>query len=195
MYVGPPIDDAEILERVPAIYRHLLERTNGYVAYHGGLHVRGACLEPLWHSLRAAWFGDAALHRLYPAVQETDIPFAEDAMGDQFLIREDVVYRLFSETGEVESLGLDLYEFDQSARADPVEYLALAPLEQYRAEGGELKPGQLLSVFPPLIVKQDKAAPSYRAIDALERRRWLASLAEQLRGLPDGAQVRFQVVP
>ena len=46
MFVGPPIDDAEMLDRLPAEYRDLLTRANGYIAYHGGLHVRGACLSP-----------------------------------------------------------------------------------------------------------------------------------------------------
>ena len=54
MYVGPPIDDPEMLERLPSEYRSLLAQANGYVAFHGGLHVRGACLIPEWHSLRAA---------------------------------------------------------------------------------------------------------------------------------------------
>jgi hypothetical protein len=55
VYIGPPIDDPDILDRLPAAYRDFLARTNGYVAYGGGLHVRGACHAPGWHSLRAAW--------------------------------------------------------------------------------------------------------------------------------------------
>lgn len=185
----------QILEALPRQYRSLLERANGYVAYHGGLHVRGACLHPRWHSLRAAWHGEDALHRLYPAVQQTDVPFAEDALGDQFLLRDEVVLRLLAETGEIEPLGVDLYHFDRAVRSDPIGYLSLTPLDNFRAEGGSLAPGQLLSVHPPFALQADGVEPSYRAIDILERRRWLASLAEQLRGVPDGAQIRISVVP
>src|SRR5687768_13893517 len=85
MYLGPPIDDEEMLARLPAEYRRLLGEVNGYVAYHGGLHVRGACSTPEWHSLRAAWFGEEAIHRQFPAVSAEDVPFAEDALGDQFV--------------------------------------------------------------------------------------------------------------
>jgi predicted RNase H-like HicB family nuclease len=191
MFLGPPITDEEILELLPDLYRELLGRANGYVAYHGGLHVRGACLEPRWHSLRDAWFGDEAIHRLYPAVGEDDVPFAEDALGDQFLIRDGVVYRLLAETGEMECLGMDLHAFDQAARADPAEFLALAPLDRFRAAGGVLLPGQLLNVYPPFVAQAEGIDPSYRAIDSLERRRWLAALAGQLRDVPDGTRVRF----
>ena len=51
MYLGPPIDDPAILESLPPELADLLRRANGYVAYDGGLHVRGACHMPEWHSL------------------------------------------------------------------------------------------------------------------------------------------------
>jgi hypothetical protein len=195
MYLGPPIDDPEILERVPAEYRELLKRANGYVAYHGGLHVRGACLSPEWHSLRAAWEGSRALHRPYPSVSPSDVPFAEDALGDQFLIRAGVVQRLQAEVGQVQSLGVDLAAFDAAVRADPDEYLGLQPLAQFRAEGGRLEPGQLLSVYPPFCVAESANGVSLRAVAAADRIGFLASLAAQLRDLPDGAAVDFQVGP
>jgi len=37
MFIGPAIDDPEILGMLPPDYRQLLETANGYVAYHGGL--------------------------------------------------------------------------------------------------------------------------------------------------------------
>ena len=195
MYIGPPIDDLAILERLPAEYRHLLTRANGYVAYNGGLHVRGACVVPEWHSLRAAWEGERALHRLFPAVTPDDIPFGQDALGDQYLLRAEVVHRLAGETGEVESLGVDLAAFDSAVRSNPVAYLSLAPLEAFRAEGGTLEPGQLLSVYPPYVFKESAAGVSFRATSAAARIEYLASLAAQLRGIPEGAEVRFTIDP
>src|SRR5262245_33397894 len=119
MYIGPEIDDFEILGRLPDSYRSLLEVANGYVAYHGGLHIRGACLFPEWHSLRAAWSGREAIYRLFPEVLPKDIPFGEDALGDQFLLRNEVVWKLCGETGEMLSQELTLAEFDAAVRADP----------------------------------------------------------------------------
>jgi hypothetical protein len=193
VYVGPPIDDVAILGRLPAAYRTLLAQANGYVAYAGGLHVRGACLSPEWHSLRAAWDGPRAIHRLFPAVSDSDVPFAEDALGDQFLVRNDIVHRLSAETGELESLGVDLATFDMSVRADPVGYLSLEPLEQFRAEGGALDPGQLLNVYPPFCVDAGGGERSFRAIPAADRIGFLASFAAQIRALPDGAAIRIEV--
>src|SRR5262249_38743554 len=99
-YSGPPPDDGDLLTRLPAELSSLLRQPNGYIQFYGGLHVRGLCREPAWHSLRDAWDGEHAFHRLYPEVQPEDIPFAEDCLGDQFLLRDGLVWRLMAETGD-----------------------------------------------------------------------------------------------
>src|SRR3954453_4788104 len=104
-FVGPPIDDPEVLGLLPPELAGLLAGQNGFVQFRGGLHVRGACRGPAWHSLREAWLGEGSFHRHYPEVRPGDVPFAEDCLGDQFLLREGRVWRLAGETGEVVPLG------------------------------------------------------------------------------------------
>ena len=82
-FSGPPIDDAAILAQLPDDISAILRQQNGFIAANGGFHVRGACIAPAWHSLRAAWEGEYALHHLYPDVAETDIPQAEDRFQQQ----------------------------------------------------------------------------------------------------------------
>ncbi|HEX9961810.1 MAG TPA: hypothetical protein VGB00_12805, partial [Pyrinomonadaceae bacterium] len=96
-YAGSEITDVEILAKVPEDYRQLLTETNGFVLFDGGLHVRGAVLSPDWHSLRKVWLGDFALYKLFPAIEKTDVPFAQDCLGDQFVLRNGVVYKLDAE--------------------------------------------------------------------------------------------------
>lgn len=191
-YEGRPADDLETLLRLAPVHRALLEQRNGFVAYSGGLHVRGAVREPEWHSLQSAWEGRVALHVLYPTVEPTDVPFAQDAFGDQFLLRGGQVCRLAGETGDLKSLAVDLAGFFEQASADPIEYLQLEPLERFRAEGGCLLPGQLINVYPPFVAKESAAGVSLRPIPVEDRIAFLASLARQLRDVPDGGRVRFR---
>jgi len=191
VYRGSPIDDDEILVRLPVEYRRLLETVNGYVAYRGGLHVRGACTSPAWHSLRAAWCGADAIHRLFPAVAAEDVPFGEDALGDQFICRDGFVWKLDAEIGQLKPLMMTLPEFDAAVRADPDEFLALGPLREFQDQGGDLEPGQLLSVIPPFVFKESAAGVSYRAVPVLDRLRFLSQLACELRDVPDGGTVVF----
>jgi hypothetical protein len=192
IYEGPPIDDFDLLARLPEPYRELLNQINGFVQFFGGLHIRGICTEPHWHSLAQFWFGPHALSGLYPAIHPGDIPFGQDVLGDQFLLRDDVVYHLHGETGELESLGCDFLGFLEQAQDDPLDYLSLQPMVQFYNDGGRLQPGQLLSVYPPLCVKEANQGISLRAVSAIDRIGFLADFAHQLKSLPDGTHVHIQ---
>lgn len=191
-YVGPQADDAEVLEKLPSDLRRFLEQTNGLVAYDGGLHIRGASTEPVWHSLRHVWFGPQAFHARYPAVQADDVPFAQDAVGDQWLLRGTQVVRLEAETGDLEALDQTFSEFLQAVDAAPVDVLGLHPLLQFQSEGGAVAPGQLLNVYPPFCTKESADGVSLAAIPATERLDFLAELARQLPGDGQGFRIAFE---
>jgi hypothetical protein len=189
----PPIDDAAILEQLPADISAFLRHQNGFVAAHGVLHVRGACIAPAWHSLRLAWEGAYALHHLYPDVRANDIPLAEDCFGDQYLLRDGLVVRLVGETGEIEAMKCDWQKFLANVEADPVGYLNLGFLERFREQSGPLAPGYLIHAYPPFVTIEG-TNPSLRAIPALELRSSHADLARQIRDIPDGTKVEVEIV-
>lgn len=129
----------------------------------------------------------------HPNVQKTDIPFAQDAVGDRFLLRQDSVNRLNAETGDVNSLGMTWQVFLNAATVDPVQFLSLRPLIRFTSEGGRLDPGQLLSVYPPFCTAESSSGVSLKPIPALERIRFLADFAKQIRGLPERTKIRLRV--
>lgn len=190
---GPAIDDAAILERVPEPLRSALESRNGCIAYRGGFHVRGACREPAWHSLRAAWEGPDAFHALYDEVLESDVPFAEDGLGDQFVLRGDEVWHLWAETGEIERKSPTLETFLAETLERPTEVLSLEPVMAFLDAGQTIEPGQLLMAYPPFCVSESDQGVTLTAISTAERREFLATIARQIHDLPDGAEVQFKV--
>jgi hypothetical protein len=185
-YVGSEITDVEILAKTPEDYRQLLTETNGFVLFDGGLHVRGAVLSPEWHSLRKVWLGDFALYNLFPVIEEKDVPFAQDCLGDQFVLRDGIVHKLDAEVGEIDSLEVDLQTFLQQAQENPVEYLSLEPLLQFMSEGGKLQLGQLLSAYPPFIAEESVNGVSLKAISMFDRIGFLADFAAQVSRLSEG---------
>ena len=188
-YVGPPVDDQALLDELPRQLADIIRQTNGLVACGGAFHLRGACTDPAWHSLREAWQSPTAFATTYRSVRPTDIPFAQDALGEQYLLREGRVWRLSAESDEVETCAESLTEFLEQTSADAVRYLMLGPLVAFWNEGGVLAPGQLLSVYPPLVAEHN-GRYSYRAISAADRLGALASIASQARDLPDGTTAR-----
>lgn len=192
-WLGPKSDDQSMLARLPKDLANLLRAVNGFIQFNGAIHFRGACTQPQWHSLRYAWESKDAFHHHYRSVKKSDVPFAQSALGDQYLLRDGVVHRLDAECDDVESLELDLKAFLKQIQADPIEALDLQPLESFWDDNGSLEPGQLLSVMPPFVLAQSDTTYSYRAIDALDRLRFLADFAKQIRDLPDGATINFEI--
>lgn len=135
LYRGPELDPAAaLLDRLPTALVTLLDQINGFVQFQGGLHVRGVCPTPLWHSLEQIMSGDYALYRLFPAVRPCDVPFGQDCRGNQFVLREGTVWRLSVATVEMHSLGMGLTAFIAAVQDDPVAYLSLDALLEYLAD-------------------------------------------------------------
>jgi len=81
----------------------------------------------------------------------------------------------------------------RSAQTDPIDFLALHPLQNHLNSGGTLEPGQLLSVIHPFVVDSGENGHSYRAVSTNERVNFLVKLAEQIRDIPDGMPIKFEV--
>jgi len=192
-YLGPRLTDFSTLKRLPAPYAAMLIEENGLIAFRGGFHLRGICDSPPWHSLAAVWTGDYALHRLFPVIRETDVPFAQDCMGDQFILRDGIVHHLAAESGELSSDGTSLEQFIERMQAAPMEFLVLQPLLQFEIEGGSLQPGQSLGAYPPFVTLESGKRVSLSPIPMLERIAFLAEFARQIADVPDGGQIEIRI--
>jgi hypothetical protein len=193
IFRGPASFNTSVLSDLPSEYAATLHEINGFVAFDGGFHLRGICEEPAWHSLLAAWHGEEALHRLFPALLDSDVPFAEDCMGDQFVLRDSVVHRLAAETGVLQPMSLSWSQFFAALLADAFAFLQLHPLVQFQREGGHLEPGQLLNAYPPFITKEAADGVSLAAVPAHERIHFLSDFARQLASAGEGEQFRIVV--
>jgi len=188
LFEGSELLEAAIPDALPPELVALLHWKNGFVAFRGGLHVRGWCSDPEWHSLPRCWSGKNKLSSMYPVVSETDIPFGQDCMADQFLLRGGQVMRLSSELGEIKELGLGLLEFLELACTDPVSYLSLEPLLAYESSTGQLRPGRLLMAVPPFCLKSGRKS-EIRSAQIGDLMAYLSGLASQIASLPDGTSV------
>jgi hypothetical protein len=184
-YTGGKAIDEAVFKNLPTELKDFYNHLNGIIAFNGGLHIRGCVSRPEWHSLHEAWKGDSAFHLLYEVVNETDIPFGQDCVGDQFFLRDGYVFRLSSETGDIESLELTFEQFLNKAISDPMEFLLLQPLQQFMNEGGRLEPGKLLSVYPPFCMEEAENGVSLRSISSVERISFLADLCRQIKNAPN----------
>lgn len=192
-FIGSPAENLALLAKAPPEYMSFLRSVNGCIVHGGSLHIRGSCLQPDWHSLHHVWMGDNRLSAYYANVRHDDVPFAQDILGNQFLIRSNSVWRLEGETGEIADLRMSWREFLKAATNNPIEFLSLQLFEDFKSGGGSVEPGQLLNVYPPLCTNEASNGVSVRAIPALEQIRFLADFASQVAGVDNGAKIRIRV--
>lgn len=184
-FMGPAVDDQELFPQLPPELRALLEQVNGFVQFGGGLHVRGASRDPEWHSLRRAWMSKEAFHLAYREVSETDIPFGQDFLGNQFLLRNGLVIKLHTETGVVEELSVGLMDFFEAVQADPDELLSLYVLQEFKGGGGGLEPGELLNADPPLETVQEGEGVVMAPVPVDEQLHFLRDHHKRIRVVPE----------
>ena len=180
---GSNVRDELLARQLPNPLRNALGVVNGVVAFRGGLHIRGAVDEPAWHSLGAAWRGKRSL-------TEGDVPFGQDALGDQFFLHGQEVWRLLVEIDAVEAVSSSLGDFIESCVQDPVGFLSLEPLLRLEQEGSHLNPGEMINAYPPFATSESSAGNvSLRAVPIDEQLHFLEQLSGTLRDLPPGAPV------
>lgn len=193
-FQGPPLEDPNVLQGLPPELFEVLWQVNGFVAYAGGLHVRGFVDEPSWHSFAHYHSGEMALRNIYSQIREYDLPFGQDFLGNQFLLRDSEVFRLRADTGEVTSLRVDLAGFFDATKANPVEYLSLELLALFHEQNGGLEPGQLVHTMPPLCLKRPDKKLAMKAVDADNAIAFSANFAKQISEAPEGVEVKLELL-
>lgn len=180
----PEADDLELLSKLPSDLKNFLEMCNGCIIHNGALHIRGLSQKPSWHSLREAWLGKNSFTSLYEKIRPEDIPFAQDQMGDQYLLRDGRILLLSAETGDTEEFASSLTEFFENVEEDIEEYLNVGldyPLE----------PGKLIHAYPPFCTQESGDGSSLKPVSAEELILFHADFAKQISKLDDGEQIKI----
>ena len=190
---GGAIDDAGIIKQLPQTLAGLLNQINGFILYQGGFHLYGAINKPKWHSIREHWQGDQASWKHYDTINESDVPFAEDCLGFQFFLRNDLVIFLDGQTGDIDELNVGLGAFLTAVTSNPLDAVGLAPLLQFMKDGNQLEPGELLSEYPFFFTKQARDGVELSKTSSLEKRKLLIHIYEKLKGTKDGEEFTVSV--
>jgi hypothetical protein len=184
-YTCTQIEDQQLFDDLPVVLQDFYHDLNGLIAFNGGFHIRGCVVSPQWHSLFEAWRGKNALHKSYESLDINDIPFAQDCLGEQYILRGDYVYHLNTELDELDDLELYFEEFIENCIEDPIDFLSLHPLIQFHNEDGKLQPGELLNSYPPFCIENPSEEYELNAVPVKNQLQYLAKIAEQTRNTLD----------
>lgn len=171
----------------------LLRRRNGFYAYESSLLVRAfrRVTPPLGV---VEWNAPDLWKGRYLENLEGVLCFAEDTFGCQFCIRGETVCTFDPETGELEDIS-DSVSGWARAVVDDFEYRTGFPLAHlWQIQNGPLPQGMRL--LPKLLFVLGGAydVENLYALEDVKGMLFRASIANQIRELPNGAEIVLEVV-
>lgn len=170
----------------------LFER-NGFYALESALHVFPS--RSVGQSIGLDEWNDNALWRAdYQGMADGCLFFAEDIFGGQFCIKDGKIYAFDPETGALEYLADDIAGWAAAIVSD-YEMLTGYPLaHEWQARHGPITANKRLLPKVPFVAGGEFQLDNLYLADAVEGMKSRADIANQIKDLPDGAPIKFDVV-
>jgi hypothetical protein len=173
--------------------RSVLERKNGFYAFESSLHLfpAGNCGIEMdldqWNSLEL-W------RTAYGELAEGCLFFAEDIFGGQFCIYRGGICTFDPETGIKERVAASFEEWAGLILDDYPAITGHSLAHEWQARHGRLPSGKRLIPKQPFVLEGAYTLTNLYSVDAVRGMRLRGELALQLRDIPDGGRVQFDVV-
>jgi len=183
---------AMVGERLATELSALLSQRNGFFAFESALHVysdqttaRGVGLFD-WNSTDR-WIG------AYDGLADGMLFFAQDVFGGQFCLRSEGIFSFDPETGTTDFVADCLEAWATVVLAD-YEMLTGYPLAHaWQKTNGPVPDGRRLMPKTPFVLGGSYSVDNLYALDATESMTFRANLATQIRDLPEGTQVKWEI--
>jgi hypothetical protein len=118
--------------------------------------------------------------------------FAEDVFGGQYCIRQGKVFTFDPETGVFEALSSTLGEWADEILSDYQFRTGYSLAHAWQSNNLKLRPGMRLLPKVPFVIGGKFEVENLYSIADAKGMAFRASIANQIRNLPDGAKIVFK---
>lgn len=172
----------------------LLWKKNGFYIWHSAFHLfpvgraGGEMDFETWNS-ENLWRSD------FQDLTTGCCFFAEDIFGGQFCTFQNAIYYFDPETGEKEAVADSLEGWADAVLAEP-EFKTGFPLAQeWEQLHGVIPRGMRLVPKIPFVAGGEYNVGNLYLTDAVKGMKSRANIAMQIKDLPDGTKIRFNITP
>lgn len=180
-------------QRLAGTLRCLLELKNGFYAFASALHVLSDLGATNENGL-FAWNSEELWRKDYKGMAGTAVFFAEDVFGTQFCLREGLVATFDPETGAFEPMAEDIEDWAQKVLNEYGLWTGYKVAHEWQLAHGPIRAGSRLVPTTPFVLGGDYSVANVQAIDAVKGMKYRASIALQIRDLPDGTPIALRVI-
>ncbi|MEW5757137.1 MAG: SMI1/KNR4 family protein [Pseudomonadota bacterium] len=171
----------------------MLRKRNGFYALESALHVFPSHSSKQEFGLDQ-WNENSLWRAHYKGMADGCLFFAEDVFGGQFCVKDSKVYTFDPETGALDYLADDIEGWARAIVSD-YEVLTGYPLaHQWQERNGQVPAKKRLLPKIPFLVGGEFVLENLYLADAVEGMKFRADIANQIKDLPDGAKIKFDLV-
>lgn len=171
----------------------LLRQKNGFFAFESALHCFPAGNDLAAMSLDR-WNSEALWRFEYGDLARGKFFFAEDAFGNQFCLQDERVTQFDAETGDEEVIADSLEGWAERILTDYSLLTGYPLLHEWQSINGRLAQSMRLMTKVPFVLGGEYAVGNLYALASVTGMRTRGNLARQICDLPDGSNIRFEIV-
>jgi len=193
--IGDDTEYAPLTSMWPSIAHGLVEVLrikNGFYSFDSALLFRA-----IQHVGRpfgiSEWNQPGLWKTLYDINLDGMLFFAEDLFGLQFCVSDNGFFRFDPETGGISAMGATFMEWISILISDVDYYTGLPLAIEWRLVNGELPPGERLIPKLPFVLGGKYEIRNLYLAEEVKAIQFRASIARQIRDLPDGSGVRLRL--
>lgn len=153
---------------------------------------------PLFHGALIAVDNDFTSENGYPISDFIGTDQFEalglDVFGDIFLLIDERVARLNTETGEVDETWPNVEQWVEALNADPDTMVGQGFLLDWESQNGKLEPNHRLTSKMPFVFGGNYEISNIVSIPIPELLSFRADIARQIRDLPDGSRIMVDTI-
>lgn len=169
----------------------ILSVHDGFYSFSGALLFRPMRSRAPIHSIEA-WSNPSLWVHEYDLDLGGVVFFAEDVFGVQFCLWRDRVGAFDPESGEIEEVASDLFDFGNKLASDG-SYLSGGPiLVEWEKKYGKLLPGERLLARVPFVLGGEFEIDNMARIGDVRGMINRAGIANQIMGVPDGDSITLR---
>lgn len=175
---------------IPPLLRPLIHARNGFYAFESCLFVR-----PWGCTVGSAeWWNASDWRNLYSEVLAGMWCFAEDIFGFQFAVNEEGFYSFDPETAELRQIATSAMMWAERILVDYDELTGYSMGHAWQLLNGPIGVGRRLAPAIPFVVGGEYSIAALRDKPDLELAQFRAHVYAQIKDLPDGTQLRINLM-
>lgn len=171
---------------------NMLRKRNGFYAFESALHVfpSNSCQQEIGLE---NWNESALWRSEYNGMADDCLFFAEDVFGGQFCIRGNKVYTFDPETAALHYLADDIEGWAKTIISDYELLTGYQLAHHWQKQHGQLLVGKRLLPKIPFVAGGGFELNNLYLGNAVEGMRFRAHIANQIKDLPDGSQIKINI--